>query len=603
MWNIEKMMNGEIFDIFVVGGGHAGLEAAWMGQQFGFKVGMGTLPGVPLASTPCNPAIGGVGKGQVVREIDALGGLMGRIADLAGVQYRTLNLSKGHAVRSTRVQVDKDLYSQKAEGLIAQSSIKVIRRRVSRITGHGAGEGFQIDFKDGPGIRTRKLIVTAGTFLGGVLHTGEEQMAGGRLGARASIPLKGLFSQLSFASRRFKTGTPARLNKHSINYSAMAIQKSDPQSANFHFGHSIFERCIPQLSCHITRIGPEALAIIRANKERSPVFNGQITGIGPRYCPSIEDKAFRYPDRDSHQVFIEPEGHEAETVYPNGLSTSLPKIVQEKFYRAITGLENCQFEAYGHAVEYDVVDTLQLSRALEHRGWPGLYFAGQLNGTSGYEEAAGQGLVAGVNAAFALLGRSPFILDRKDSYIGVMIEDLVTQARDEPYRLFTSRAENRLLIREDNSIQRMWPYRRLMGLKNGIDQFQEAFLEEIGQLEGLIERHSSLKAQIKSADGGPVECLERELKAMGASFGHCAVQTVAISAKYEGYIQRLQRENEKISKYAAKKIRWESLANSPNICHECRQRIEQVRPETFGQLQKMPGIRPATLAYVAGGLV
>ena len=593
-------MDTEIFDIFVVGGGHAGLEAAWMGQQFGLKVGIGSLPGVPLASTPCNPAIGGVGKGQVVREIDALGGLMGRLADLAGIQYRTLNLSKGHAVRSTRVQVDKDLYSEWAERLISESPIKVIRGQVSQIFCRDGK--FEIGFENQASIWSKKLIVTAGTFLGGVLHTGEEQILGGRLKSRASIALKGLFSQFQFASKRFKTGTPARLNKFSIDYSAMEIQKSDPETPNFHFAYSL-ERHIPQLSCHITRTNAETHAIIRENRERSPVFNGQITGIGPRYCPSIEDKAFRYPDRDSHQIFIEPEGHRAETVYPNGVSTSLPKDVQERFYRTIKGLEHCQFEAYGHAVEYDVVDTLQLSRSLEHQDWPGLYFAGQLNGTSGYEEAAGQGLVAGVNAAFALLGRKPFILERKDSYIGVMVEDLVTQTRDEPYRLFTSRAENRLFIREDNSAQRMRPYRKIMGLEKEIDRFQEAFLGEIEELEGLIERDQALKAQLKRADGDGPGHLERELEAMEASFHPQVVKTVAISVKYQGYIQRLKRENEKILKYAGKKIRWKSLAASPNICHECRQRIEEVRPETFGQLQKMAGIRPATLAYVAGSLI
>ncbi len=617
-------MNQKYFDIFVVGGGHAGLEAAWGAHQFDFKVGIGTIPGIGLASTPCNPAIGGVGKGQVVREIDALGGLMGKLADLAGIQYRTLNESKGYAVHSTRVQVDKKLYSQYAEEIIEKSSIEIIKKKVLKISQKNSL--FFIYFADSSIVQAQKLIVTTGTFLGGVLHTGEEKSSGGRVGSQASASLDDLFSQVQALPKRFKTGTPARLKKNSICYSVMEAQESDPQTLNFHFAHKLHTRHVKQVCCYLTRTKPKTLSIIRDNKKRSPLFNGQIKGVGPRYCPSIEDKAFRYPDRSSHHVFIEPEGLNVDTVYPNGVSTSLPKDVQEEFYRTIKGLEECQFEAYGYAVEYDVVDTSRLSLSLEHQDIKNLYFAGQVNGTSGYEEAGGQGLIAGINAAFSLLKKEPFILERGDSYIGVMIEDLVTQKRDEPYRLFTARAEGRLFIREDNSIQRMRPYRSLMGLNWEIDKFQELFLKEFEVLTALVKKYSysvtslerkrfksfgygdlreniKLEELLKRSHLDPVKTLIQELKNFGADFHPQVVRTVAISTRYSGYIERFQRENRKVQKLARKKINWKRLVESRNISNECRQRVREIRPETFGQLQKINGIRPATLAYVAGSLI
>ena len=430
----------QFFDILIIGGGHAGSEAAWIASKFNLVVGLISSPNSSLASTPCNPAVGGVGKGQVVREIDALGGMMGFLTDKAGIQFRTLNESKGFAVQSTRVQVDKNIYTQSAELALSElENLTIIRKMVFRV--EKFPEYFLVTTVDNNTYSARKIIVTTGTFLNGKLHTGEEQLAGGRVGCENSIGLNDLFQDIKTLPNRFKTGTPPRLDRNTIDYSKMDQQLSDSGTRNFHSLNSPFTRESNQVPCYLTRTNSQTLSIIRANKERSPIFNGQIKGIGPRYCPSIEDKAFRYTDKDVHHVFIEPEGLDIETIYPNGVSTSLPKDVQEAFIRTIEGLEKAKILIHGYAVEYDVVDTSQLSRSMEYVSIPGLYFAGQVCGTSGYEEAAGQGIIAGINACFAIFNREPFILDRNDSYIGVMIEDLVTNKRDEPYRLFTARSD------------------------------------------------------------------------------------------------------------------------------------------------------------------
>lgn len=613
------------FDILVIGGGHAGAEAAWISSQFNLKVGLVTGPGAGIASAPCNPAIGGVGKGQVVREIDALGGLMGILADKAGIQFRTLNESKGFAVQSTRVQVDKDLYTKYAEELISKrENISIVRSMVNSVLRDE--KIFKVFTEDGEVLTATKLVVTTGTFLGGKLHTGQEQMSGGRVQCRESVGLNQLFSEIKTLPNRFKTGTPPRIDRKSINFSAMEPQESDASTRNFHIMNDSFKRNSQQVCCYLTRTNSETLSIIRSNKERSPIFNGQIKGVGPRYCPSIEDKAFRYTEKDVHHVFIEPEGLDLETIYPNGVSTSLPKDVQESFIRTISGLENAKILIYGYAVEYDVVDTSELSRTLEYKSIPGLYFAGQVCGTSGYEEAAGQGIIAGINSSLSFLGKDSLILDREDSYIGVMIEDLVTNKRDEPYRLFTARSENRLYVREDNTILRMQKYRKSLGLNQAIDFFQDAILEEIEILEKLIEEtmfyavdfnkkyfetksygsletNISLKELLRRPNLNPITVLAQETLRMGAEFSSDVIRTVAISAKYEGYIDRAIIEGEKISRMSKKRIQWEVLADSKHISFECKLRIKSIKPETFGQLQRIEGIRPATLAYVAGNLV
>lgn len=613
------------FDILIIGGGHAGSEAAWISSQFDLQVGLISSPNAGLASTPCNPAIGGVGKGQVVREIDALGGLMGIVADRAGIQYRTLNESKGFAVQSTRVQVDKELYTKTAEELLSSvQNLTIIRDMVKAV--EKTTDGFIVTTENGKTLLSKKIVVTTGTFLNGKLHTGEEQKSGGRVECKESVGLNELFKEIKTLPNRFKTGTPPRLDRKTIDFSQLEPQESDPGTRNFHSMNSAFTRSASQVSCYLTKTNSETLGIIRANKERSPIFNGQIKGIGPRYCPSIEDKAFRYTEKDVHHVFIEPEGLNIDTIYPNGVSTSLPKDVQESFVRTIKGLENVKILVHGYAVEYDVVDTSQLSKTMEYISLPGLYFAGQVCGTSGYEEAAGQGIIAGINASLAALGKEPLILDRNDSYIGVMVEDLVTNKRDEPYRLFTARSENRLYVREDNTISRMRKYRRSLELASNLDEFQESFLEQVDLLENLVgstmfysteenkryfqeksygplEVNISFKELLKRPDNNPISVLETETRRLGVEFELDVIRTVAISTKYEGYIDRAVIETERINRLGRKRINWETLAESKNISFECKLRIKQIRPETFGQLQRIEGIRPATLAFVAGNLV
>lgn len=613
------------FDILIIGGGHAGSEAAWISSQFGLRVALISAPNSGLASAPCNPAIGGVGKGQVVREIDALGGLMGILADKAGIQYRTLNESKGFAVQSTRVQIDKDIYSKNAEQLLGKiENLSIVRAMVKSID--KSGEFFVVTTEEGETYRSNKIIITTGTFLNGKLHTGEEQKSGGRVGCKESVGLNQLLSEIKTLPNRFKTGTPPRLDKNTIDYSKLEPQESDSLTRNFHSQNSSYDREQRQVPCYLTRTNSETLSVIRANKERSPIFNGQIKGIGPRYCPSIEDKAFRYTEKDVHHVFIEPEGLDLDTIYPNGVSTSLPKDVQESFIRTISGLEDVKILIHGYAVEYDVVDTSQLNRAMEYCSMPGLYFAGQVCGTSGYEEAAGQGIIAGINASLSFLKREPLILDRNDSYIGVMVEDLVTSKRDEPYRLFTARSENRLYVREDNTILRMRKYRRELGLFSPVDIFQEEFLEEVEILQKLVdstmiystlenksyfnemnygplEVNISFKELLKRPDNNPITVLDREARRFGVVFSYDVVRTVAIATKYEGYIDRAVVESEKINRVGKKKIAWEQLSESKNISFECKLRIKAIKPETFAQLQRIEGIRPATLAYVAGNLV
>lgn len=608
------------YDIAIIGGGHAGIEAAYIAAQFNLSVAIITIPGIGLGSAPCNPSVGGVGKGQVVRELDALGGLMGILADKAGIQFRTLNDSKGFAVQSSRVQIDKERYSIEAEKIIAAiPNITVLREKVNSI--QKTDEFFEIHGE--VTYFAKKLVMTLGTFLNGKLHTGSEQALGGRVDCESSKSLTDLFASIKTRPQRFKTGTPPRLDKSTIDYIKLEEQPSDSSVRNFHCLHSTFERAIPQVSCWLAHTNSETMQIIRANKQKSPMFNGQIKGIGARYCPSIEDKAFRYPDKNVHHVFIEPEGLELDTMYPSGISSSLPKEVQLEYVRSIVGLEKAEIKVFGYAVEYDVLDTTDLKLTLEHAEIPGLYFAGQVNGTSGYEEAAGQGLIAGANAALASLGLEALVLSRHESYIGVMIEDLTSNTRDEPYRLFTARSENRLFIREDNSLVRMCPYRTSLMLNLPIDKYQRSFMENYeellafcdetmiseksplmemfsgeGELQRLVRR-MSVTELLKQAWLNPVITLETILSHYGLATDYDLVRTVAISKKYDGYIKRSEDQFSKLKKIDSMKIDWEAIAASNNISFECKQRIGRIRPDTFGQLKLIDGIRPATLAVVA----
>ncbi|MBF0209098.1 MAG: tRNA uridine-5-carboxymethylaminomethyl(34) synthesis enzyme MnmG [Oligoflexia bacterium] len=403
------------FSVVVIGAGHAGIEAANIIAQMDVDVALVTLPQVAVASAPCNPAIGGVAKGQVVREIDALGGLIGKLADISAVQYRTLNSSRGFAVQSTRIQIDKEIYSKNATRMLLEHSklsllqenvvsVEIVRPEVDEKTfgiQNLGGYTFKIICENTLVIFSKKLIVTGGTFFRGKLHFGERKELGGRVNSPASLGIAEIFLDMGVYPLRFKTGTPARLVSSSVDFSVMEEQPSDPLTRNFSCLHPPTQRALRQVSCHITWTNSQTMQVIRANRSRSPIFNGDISAIGPRYCPSIEDKANRYPDRDVHHVFVEPEGLELDTLYPNGLSTSLPVDVQEEFLRTIRGFEDVQLAIPGYAVEYDVFDATRLSKTLESKDIPGLFFAGQVNGTSGYEEAAGQGLIAGANAALS----------------------------------------------------------------------------------------------------------------------------------------------------------------------------------------------------------
>ncbi len=617
------MSKSSYFEIIIVGGGHAGLEAANICDQFQFKTGLISMPGVPIASTPCNPAVGGVGKGQVVREIDQLGGVIGKLADESGIQYRILNESKGFAVRSTRVQVDKDLYSKNAQKhLETLSNVQLISETVEGIEKIDDSFIIRTNLNE---YKSKKLIITTGTFLAGKLHCGSEMNPGGRIDVSSSVGMNDLFPLIETLPRRFKTGTPPRLKKDSIKTESMIEQKSDDQTSNFHWSYRTNGRLIKQLSCFITHTNESTLDIIRKNKEKSPMFNGQIQGIGPRYCPSIEDKAFRYEDRNRHHVFVEPEGHSCSTVYPNGVSTSLPKEIQESFIRTIEGLESAEIEIHGYAVEYDVVNTTKLSLGLEYRDIAGLYFAGQVNGTSGYEEAAGQGLIAGINACFSLCDRELFILNRAHSYIGVMIDDLVSQTRDEPYRLFTARSENRLFLREDNTVIRMALYREMLGLNYRLDQYQADYLKQYDVLSDLIENYIFKASEhkvyfeeqgYKDFNGGgvkfkdilrivshdPINVLRGTLNREGLAFDEEVIKTAAIEAFYSGYIARNDLQFERSRRMDHKPIQAFELLGSSNISFECKSRIKEVMPETFGQLKRLEGIRPATLVFVASQL-
>ena len=611
-------MGKNIYDIIVVGGGHAGLEAAYIASQFeDLKIGIISLPGVGLGSAPCNPSIGGVGKGQVVRELDALGGLMPKLADLAGIQYRTLNESKGYAVQSTRVQIDKERYSNYAEKEISLiPNIHVIREKVLSIK--ESSGGFAVNTTCSTW-NTLKLVITVGTFLNGKLHIGSEQSSGGRFGCESSGNLVDLFSKVRTAPKRFKTGTPPRIAKQTVNFEQLEVQPSDGTVRNFHFSNEPYSRNLEQVSCYLARTNTNTMSVIKDNLDKSPMYNGQITAVGARYCPSIEDKVSRYPEKSDHHVFIEPEGLQMDTMYPSGISSSLPRDIQKQMINSIDGLEKAEIKVFGYAVEYDVVDTTELNYSLEYKDIPGLYFAGQVNGTSGYEEAAGQGYIAGVNAALNILQKTPLKLQRNTSYIGVMVEDLISNLRDEPYRLFTARSENRLFIREDNAVIRLFNERNALGLNMPVDRYNRRFKQAYDLLMDLLNtnyidskhpfclenglnlpRRMSLSEVLKQASLDPIKTLKVFLDYIDIDVDVSLISCVAISNKYEGYIAKASEHQKRLAKLDSMVLDWKKLVESENISFECKRRIEKIKPTSFGQLKLIEGIRPATLAAVAG---
>jgi tRNA uridine 5-carboxymethylaminomethyl modification enzyme len=563
------------FEVIVVGGGHAGTEAALASARMGARTLLLTQSIDTLGQMSCNPAIGGIGKGHLVREIDALGGAMARAADRAGIQFRTLNASKGPAVRATRAQADRQLYKRAIRSMLeSEPNLALFQQEVADLHVHG-GRIAGVITVTGITFEAPAVVLTVGTFLGGRMHVGLDQYAGGRGGDPASERLAARLRELPFRVGRLKTGTPPRLDGRSLDFSVMSIQPGDEPPPVFSFVGRINEHP-KQVNCFITKTNERTHAIIRAASDRSPMFTGVIEGIGPRYCPSVEDKVIRFADKSSHQIFVEPEGLDTHEIYPNGISTSLPFDVQQDFVRTIAGFEHAHLTRPGYAIEYDFFDPRDLYPSLATKHLEGLFFAGQINGTTGYEEAAAQGLVAGINAGLHARGEEPWTPQRSEAYLGVLIDDLVTQGTREPYRMFTSRAEHRLLLREDNADLRLTPVGRKLGL---VDEERWRLFEEKRR---LIEGGAG-GAGVKMDDRLPAQ-LAAELEAR---------------LKYAGYIKRQEEEVERQRRNAQTALPADlDYATLTGLSHEVRQRLAQIRPATLGQAGRVPGVTPAALSIL-----
>ena len=605
------------FDVIVIGGGHAGVEAAYACSRMGKKNCLITNSKSDIGKMSCNPAIGGIGKSHLVREIDAMGGLMGVAADHGGIHFRVLNASKGAAVRATRSQSDRILYANKVLSIIdSEDLLSVIENEVTEIKiSNGKANGVKL--ASGEIIYSKKVILTAGTFLNGKLFTGEEQEQGGRIGDKPSLKLADFLQSLDLQSGRLKTGTPPRINSNSVNWKVTKEQPGDIPRPTMSF-ITTNEIHPKQMSCFITRTNKLTHEIIMEGLERSPMFSGKIEGLGPRYCPSIEDKIHRFSDRESHQIFIEPEGLTSKEIYPNGISTSMPKDIQQRMVNSIIGFEKAEITKYGYAVEYDFFDPRELQHTLETKKIKNLYFAGQINGTTGYEEAAAQGLVAGINASIATEDGSPWLPKREESYIGVLIDDLVTLGTKEPYRMFTSRAEYRLLLREDNADQRLSPLAKKLGLidENRWAKFNKK-MEDIQKEKERLRNHKvSLKQLIEisgkqtvksNANITALEALKRpevSYKEMCKVLGiEPAKEEVAIDVitdkKYSGYIERQKKEIKRIKKNENALIPEQINFNDiEGLSNESKQKLSAVSPRTLAHAQRIPGLTPAAISLL-----
>lgn len=588
------------YDIIVIGGGHAGIEAACAAAREGFATLMVTQSLDAIGRLSCNPAIGGLAKGNLVREIDALGGVMGHLIDSSMIQYRILNRRRGPAVQAPRAQADKFTYSRNAKQLLEHTAnlslfmdtVVDLMVEDGRVIGVVTERGWRIS--------ARAVVLTTGTFMDGRIFIGEWDAPCGRLGESAALGLGDSLRRMGFSVGRLKTGTPARVRRSSLDFDELEVQKGDDPMRPFSFDYDDVDR--PQMDCYVTWTNEETHSIIRENMHRSPLYGGKIVGRGPRYCPSIEDKVVRFPDRDRHQIFVEPEGVECEEMYLNGLSSSLPEDVQHRFIRTLPGLRHCEIMRPAYAVEYDYLDPMDLFPSLESKRLENLFIAGQTNGTSGYEEAAAQGIVAGINAALKLRGQAPLVLRRNEAYIGVLIDDLVTKGTKEPYRMFTSRAEYRLCLRHDNADQRLVP---LAYEKHSVGE------DKLRRLEEKVSRMSDLRATLKAyreRGKNGLDLLKEPEVTMDVLGAGCPAileypapvrDEVELDVKYEGYLRRQESEAEAFSRREAMAIPADMDYDAiKGLSSESREKLKLVRPASIGQAQRISGLRVSDIALI-----